>query len=173
MGGGTGIRGGATKGPQFPQPIPDWDQLEDLVSEESFWLGSTFAFVPKFWGGETWSLTFVFVWILLTMNEQEVAVKLAMLILCLWYSEYGGLTIEKGRSKERTSVGPFPLKRIQKKRNQGYLFTLCSVEHHQAVTFATLGWRSEFPQFVGLSSLGHLGVSKRARGAGRLHHHLT
>lgn len=99
--------------------------------------------------------------------------KLAMLILCLWYSEYGGLAKEGRRSKQRTSVGPLPLKRIQKKRNQGYLLTLCPMEHHKAVTFAALGRRSELPQLVGLSSLGHLGVTERARGAGRLDHHLA
>lgn len=47
------------------------------------------------------------------------------------------------------------------------------MEHHKAVTFTALGWRSELPQLVGLSSLGHLGVTERARGAGRLDHHLA
>lgn len=38
-------------------------------------------------GRGTRSLTFVFVWILLTTDEKDAAVKLAMLVLCLWYSE--------------------------------------------------------------------------------------
>lgn len=93
----------------------------------------------------------------------------ARLVLVIFWM----LTMENERAKQRTSAGPVPLKRIQEKRNQGYLLTLGSVEHHKAVTFATLGWRSELPQLVGLSSLWHLGVAKRAWGAGCFHHHLT
>lgn len=83
------------------------------------------------------------------------------------------MKVQKQKELSWTSVGQFPLKQIQKKRNLGYLLTLCSMEHHKAITFTTFGWSSELPQFVGLSSLGHLGVSERAWGAGCLHHHLT
>lgn len=65
------------------------------------------------------------------------------------------------------------LKQNKKKRNKGYLLTLCSMKHHQAIALATLGWRSELPQLVGLSSLGHLGVSKGTWGAGCFDYHLT
>lgn len=65
------------------------------------------------------------------------------------------------------------LKLNKKKRNQGYLLALCSVEHHKAVALATLGRRSKLPQLVGLSSFGHLGVSKGTRGAGCFNYHLT
>lgn len=47
------------------------------------------------------------------------------------------------------------------------------MKHHQAVALSTLGWRSKLPQLVGLSRLGHLGVSKGTRGAGRFDYHLT
>lgn len=67
----------------------------------------------------------------------------------------------------------FVLKQNKKKRNQGYLLTLCSMEHHQAVALPTFGWSSELPQLVSLGSLGHLGVSKRTWGAGCFDYHLT
>lgn len=51
-------------------------------------------------------------------------------------------------------------------RESGYLLTLRSMKHYQAVTLATLGWRSQLPQFVCLSRLGHLGVSEGAWRAG-------
>lgn len=58
------------------------------------------------------------------------------------------------------------LNQKKKKRNQGYLLTLGSMEHHQAVALTALGWRSKLPQLVGLRSLGHLGVSEGTWGAG-------
>lgn len=65
------------------------------------------------------------------------------------------------------------LKQRAKKRNQGYLLTLSSMKHHQAVTLPTLGWSSELPQLVGLSGFGHLSVSEGPRGAGCFNDHLA
>lgn len=47
------------------------------------------------------------------------------------------------------------------------------MKHHQAITLSTLGGRSELPQLVGLSRLGHLGVSEGTRGAGCLYDNLA
>ena len=130
-----------------------------------------FAFVPKFRGKVG---VCVCVCVCVCVHGEGgalLAVKLAMFILGLRFTEclLWGMTLQnRGPRLDQSRWDEF-----ERKGNQGYLLTLCSMEHHKAVTFATLGRRSELPQLVGLSSLWHLGVSKRAWGAGCFHHHLT
>lgn len=54
-------------------------------------------------------------------------------------------------------------------RNQSYLLAFSTLEHHEPVALSTLRGRPQLPQPVGLSSPGHLGVSKGPRRTGRLY----